>query len=151
MAHPNPAPSRIDSRPPASRPRPDALTPSSTTSSRAPEASSCRVTSASVRLGLTGVTVAPNRQHANSSTTNSTRLRNLSATTSPHQPRARQGGDVPLEHAPTTQHWSTTESRPTPRDRWGRDLPAGRVAKQKSWRAYSGAGIANMVSVAHTE
>ena len=35
------------------------------------------MTSASVRLGLTGVTVAPTRQHANINTTNSTRLRNI--------------------------------------------------------------------------
>ena len=62
-------------------PGPDA--PSSATSSCALEASSCRNDVALVRLGLTGVTVAPNRYDANNTTTNSTRLRNLTATTSP--------------------------------------------------------------------
>jgi hypothetical protein len=57
--------------------------PSSTTSRRAPESLSCRTTSPSVNLGLTGVTVAPSRQDAKSSTTNSTRLGNLTPTTSP--------------------------------------------------------------------
>ena len=74
-SHPGPFaysfPTAIDATPPG------ALTPSSTTSSRAPEASSCRMTSASVRLGLTGVTVAPSRQHANNSTTNSTPVAQL--------------------------------------------------------------------------
>ena len=56
---------------------------SSITSSRAAESVSWRVTSSAVSAGLTGVTAAPTRHAANSATTNSTRLRSLSATTSP--------------------------------------------------------------------